>query len=174
MPNPIIDIKNLEVRDSDRRLSQASFSVSSGETLAIYGPGGSGKSLLLRFIYGNVPENLAVSYKSCYIHKGLEFYLDLNNGRSGQSANIPPNTYDFYMIDEPENGYSIKDFVRFWEETKSSGKTIVFVTHSLSFLEKFADRVLVLKYGDQVGMYAKDSFFNNEDPYINYISKMGC
>lgn len=55
---PILEVKNVSVRFSDDHapiLHDISFSLERGESLAIIGPNGSGKTVLLRALLGSVP-----------------------------------------------------------------------------------------------------------------------
>lgn len=170
----IINLTDFSVKAEERIVSSASLEIYSQERLAIFGPGGSGKSLLLKFINGVHEPNLNYSYKSFEKEDGITFFLDLNNKAAREVAKTPKPGFDFYLIDEPENGYELDEFIGFSKKAKENDGTLLFVTHHLDFLEEVADRILVLKYGEQVGIYSKESFFDNEDPYIKYISKMGC
>lgn len=174
MSEHLVTIEQLEILDRDSRvLSSGSLKISKGTTLAIFGPGGSGKSLLLKFLYGIRPEGLSYQFDQFFTTPGLTYYLDRNKDKTSPTE-IPSAPYDLYLIDEPENGYSVEKFETFKQKISSEHSTLVFVTHHLGFLEEFADDIMVLKYGESKGVYTKHDFFNNEDPYIDYLSKMGC
>ncbi len=170
----LVRVQNLQVTNREGRiLSSASVEIVKGSSLAFFGPGGSGKSLLLKFIFGNRLADLQYMVDSFFAKKGLTYYLDRNNDQK-EPAEIPTEDYDLYLIDEPENGFTIERFADFHQQIKSRGGTLIFVTHNLEFLQGYADEVLVLKYGECKGVFTKESFFNNTDPYIDYLSKMGC
>lgn len=174
MNEDLVVLKDLVISsDSGKVLSSANLEIKPGSVFSIFGPGGSGKSLLLKFLYGKQAENLLYSFSEFYRKPGLTYYLD-RNAKGGDPAEIPSEKSDLYMIDEPENGFSLEKFDEFYAKVKEEGTTMIFVTHHLDFLEKYATEVMVLKYGECVGLYSKESFFNNEDPYIDYLSKMGC
>ncbi len=170
----LVAIRGLEIRDEHQKLlSSGDLEIAGGSTLAIFGPGGSGKSLLLKYIYGLQLENLSYKVMETKSRPDLTYFLDRNGGRS-EPAEIPQSTYDLYLIDEPENGYSIDQFHHFRDKVAREQSALIFVTHHLGFLEEFAEEIMVLKYGESKGKYSKHAFFNNQDPYIDYLSKMGC
>lgn len=170
----LVKISELTIHDAnDRLLSSGNLSIKSGRTLALFGPGGSGKSLLLKFLYGIRPEGLSYEFENYDTLPGLTFFLDRNKDKSSP-ANIPDQLFDLYLIDEPENGYSLEYFNEFYQKIRKENATLIFVTHHLGFLESFADEIMVMKYGENKGVFTKHDFFNNDDPYIDYLSKMGC
>ncbi|MBV6644663.1 MAG: ATP-binding cassette domain-containing protein [Cyclobacteriaceae bacterium] len=170
-----IILENFSVRREDESiLSSTSFMVSRGETHAIYGPGGSGKSLLMRYVYGQKANNLIYQEERFSLQTEGIYYLNINHPGGSTSSLSLPDDKDLYLIDEPENGYTIDSFQYYHDGIKRKGSTLVFVTHRLDFIESFADKVTVLKHGDHVGSYRKEDFFNNSDPYISYLAKMGC
>jgi len=170
---PLIDIENLQIsEDGSRILSSAYLKVNENEKVAVFGPGGSGKSLLLKFINGEKKEGLKYTFNTYYNKDESVFYLNLNESQK-LKASRPKDLFDLYLIDEPENGYELSDFSTFVSQIQSSLGTLIYVTHNLDFLQ-FADKILVMKYGEQKGIYNKKEFFNSADHYVNYISKMGC
>ena len=55
---PILEIKNLEVSYyKEKILEDVSFSLDRGDTLAVIGPNGSGKTSLFRAVLGSLPFN---------------------------------------------------------------------------------------------------------------------
>lgn len=174
MVETLVEIDGLEIKNADTRLlSSGSLMVRRGACMAIFGPGGSGKSLFLKFINNIRPEELNYRCDKFLEPVGSTFYLDRNKKKIDPPI-IPEGSYDLYLIDEPENGYSIEEFQEFFRKIQAASSTLVFVTHHLEFLQHFADEIMVLKYGESKGTFAKNDFFNNDDPYIDYLSKMGC
>ena len=54
--SPILDVKNLSLRfDTQRILDKLNFSLERGESLAVIGPNGSGKTVLLKALLGMLP-----------------------------------------------------------------------------------------------------------------------
>ena len=100
----------------------------------------------------------------------------LKQGETPQNQFLKhPNFYQsLVLVDEPENNFTIEEFSLLAKKMKEHDGTLVFSTHHLDFLESFADEILVLRYGEFKGVYSKESFFNNDDPYIDYLSRMGC
>ena len=170
----LVDIQDLYIRDqSGKLLSSANLQIASGRTLAIFGPGGSGKSLLLNFIFGVRDQYLSYEFNGYHQKKGLTQCLSKVRKKSCEDS-LANSSYDLYLIDEPEMNCAPDSFKSTKDQITQKGGTLVFVTHHLGFLEDYADDVFVIKYGEQLGVYTKESFFQNEDPYIDYLSKMGC
>ena len=54
MRNPIVDLKNININHDDKNiLSDISLSIKKGEFIYLIGKTGSGKSSLLKILYGN-------------------------------------------------------------------------------------------------------------------------
>lgn len=69
---PILEVKNLSVRFPDTSepiLRDVSFSLERGESLAVIGPNGSGKTVLLRALLGNAPHTGEIKF-AAGIHMG--------------------------------------------------------------------------------------------------------
>lgn len=172
----MIIIDNLIITGEGKKiLSSASINIEPGECFAIFGPGGSGKSLLLKFITGLKEPNLSYDFEQVKIPSSEEIvHFDYNKVKHRHQGLFTELSNKYFLLDEPENGFTIDDFKVHFQKLKSAAKTIVFVTHHLEFLEHFADRIMVLHYGAFKGTYTNHEFFNNEDPYIAYLAKMGC
>ena len=55
MEKPIIDLKNININvDEKKILSEVSFSMKKGEFMYLIGKTGSGKSSLLKILYGDI------------------------------------------------------------------------------------------------------------------------
>lgn len=154
-------------------LSSVRLHITKGEKLAIYGHGGSGKSLLLKFLYGKKVEELSYSWDRFENTFDGATYLNFNR-RTEFNEPLPSGESELLLIDEPEHHFSISDFNTYHNRNSAGKRTLIFVTHHLEFLAKSSDRVLVLKHGKALGVYPTEEFFNNDDPYIQYLSTMGC
>ncbi|HHP7242709.1 MAG TPA: ABC transporter ATP-binding protein [Cyclobacteriaceae bacterium] len=144
------------------------------ECYVIYGPGGSGKSLLLKFLNDiKIPE-LSYTYTAFHRTKNAIHYLNINTGKKISGLFFPELHYDLYLIDEPENGFEINEFEVLYNDIKHWGKTMVIVTHNLNYVTLFADKILVLRYGECLGEFTKESFFNSNDSTISGFATMGC
>ncbi|MEL7145932.1 MAG: ABC transporter ATP-binding protein [Bacteroidota bacterium] len=167
-------MKKLEVREQKSILSSASITILPGEIVAITGPGGSGKSILLRFLEGIREDELTYGYQEYSDTLEKRLFWDFNDQKAKQCFTVPDDNYDLYLIDEPENGINLNQFHQLCRKVVTTNSVLVFVTHHLMYLKNYADMIMVLKYGEHKGTYTREGFFNNADPYIDYISKMGC
>jgi len=169
----VLKIDNLQVTgENNRILSCATFTIRLGQRLCIFGPGGSGKSLLLNFLNGVKSGDLSYSCDFFEINFTDIQLLDFNHRNSHRK----PTAYSsdtLLLIDEPENHFEISNFSDFLNRNQQR-PTVVFVSHHLDYVQEFADKILVLHYGAFKGIYTKKEFFNSNDPYISYISTMGC
>ncbi len=171
----MIDIQNLEVHnEGGRLLSSASFRLKKGVFLSIFGPSSSGKTLLLNFIADQQNDGLKYSSESHWTRTDPIYFLKQGETPQNQFLKHPNFYQSLVLVDEPENNFTIEEFSLLAKKMKEHDGTLVFSTHHLDFLESFADEILVLRYGEFKGVYSKESFFNNDDPYIDYLSRMGC
>lgn len=100
-------------------------------------------------------------------------YANFNDRKMGYSFKMNQNA-DLLLFDEPENCFKGDEFDPLYLQIKQRETTMIYITHHLDFVEKYADQVLVMHYGAFKGSYSKDDFFNNDDPFISHISRMGC
>lgn len=169
----VLDLKNFKAIGEDNKiLSTASFSVNSGDKLCIYGPSGSGKSILLSFINGVTFPQVDYSYDNFQISELPKTYLNFNQPTGDQEIDFESRN-GLLLIDEPENQYSSTGLHQKLKQM-THPDTLIYVTHNLNFVELLSDKVLVLHYGAFKGLYTTEDFFNSKDPYISYIASMGC
>lgn len=158
-----------------KMLSSANLNIPSGECFAIFGPGGSGKSLLLKLMKGDKSNELKYNFEDITTpDPNSIIHFDFNKNKKKHNGEFSELEFEYFLIDEPENGFSVDIFQNHFNKLRDKNRTIIFVTHHLEFLERFADRIMVLHYGAYKGTYTNYDFFNNTDPYIAYIAKMGC
>lgn len=154
-------------------LSVTSLRIEAGDRLGIYGHGGSGKSLLLQFLKGKKLPGLRYEYRrftSLFSEVTLIRYSQKNGSQSGFST----NAQGLLLIDEPEHHLSVDKLIEHYDDSTKKDVAVAFVTHRLDYLQQYADQVLVLRFGSVFGIYKTHDFFNSNDPYIQYISTMGC
>lgn len=170
----MIKIEDLIVsREDSELLSVTSLQIKVGDRLGIYGHGGSGKSLLLHFLKGEKLPGLNYHfrrYTSLFDEITLIRYSQENKGKSG----IPRDVQGLLLIDEPEHRLTVSELTQYYNDRTKEDVTVAFVTHRLDYLHEHADHVLVMRFGSVFGKYSIHDFFNNHDPYIQYISTMGC
>ncbi len=171
----MINIRDLQISAESRSLlSVDSLEITSGERIAIYGHGGSGKSLLLHFLSGKLPRELYYTFTDNFNSFGSIAYFDFNKNWTKSVISLLSESADLCLIDEPENGVSLERFKIYCDYMKAADSTIVFVTHHLHYVEECSDKVLILKSGESRGVYDRSEFFNSDDPYVQYVSTMGC
>lgn len=171
-----IKVRNLIITGGDQKiLSTAHFNLDPKENMVLFGPGGSGKSLLLKFLAGILAPNLHYQFEH-YTGLNLEnvYLADYNDQDIYHVGEFPKLTYDHYLIDEPERAFSFDQFYQIHKGVKEMGQSMIFASHHLGFVESFADQILVLRHGAFKGIYSKFDFFNNTDPYISQLAKLGC
>ncbi|HCX21173.1 MAG: hypothetical protein CMB80_32875 [Flammeovirgaceae bacterium] len=167
-----LELRNFKaIGEENKILSSASLSLNTGEKLCIYGPSGSGKSILLSFINGFMISSLKYSYDSFNDSQLPKTYFNYN--QNIETKEFKPLVGGLTLIDEPENHFSI-DALKGKLEEMNNPVSLIFVTHHLDYVENLSDKVLVLHYGAFKGVYDTNDFFSSKDPYISYIATMGC
>ncbi len=79
---------------------------------------------------------------------------------------------DIIILDEPFSGLDIinlnllKDIIF---ELKNEGKSIILSTHQLEKIERFCDRILILKEGKTIHYGRLDEICQNRTAYIEYV-----
>lgn len=173
MVNEILAIKNLKVtNEGGKILSSATVSLTEGEVIAIFGPGGSGKSLFLSFLNGHRSKDLIYSSDHCS-QPDVKHYLNLNN-YNGDPTTVPFAGRGLYLLDEPENGIRNSTFTDFVKVCKSVKTTLIYVTHHLDYIRNICNKIQVMRYGEDMGTHDHDDLFGSSDPYLQHISTMGC
>ena len=79
---------------------------------------------------------------------------------------------DIIILDEPFSGLDVinlnllKDIIF---ELKNEGKSIILSTHQLEKIERFCDRILILKEGKTIHYGRLDEICQNKTAYVEYI-----
>ena len=174
-----------------RALDHVTFDVKKGETVGIIGTNGSGKSTILKIITGVLsPTSGEVEIDgriSALLELGAGFNMDdiLKFADIGEFVNQPCKTYssgmfvrlafavainidpEILIVDEAlsvgDVFFQAKCYKKF-EDFKAEGKTIIFVSHDISSVAKYCDRVILLNKGvklsegnpkDTINLYKK-------------------
>lgn len=170
-----IDIRNFSIATKGKTiLSDLSFCLEGNQVLCITGPGASGKSLFLKYLFGLKKAELTYACTSISINYSNVYYVDCNDGSMKIKGDTPEDECDLILIDEPENCIDKYKFHLFRENIRRKNKTLIFVTHHLEFLHLFSDMIVVLRHGSYTKVLSNDEFFSSDDPYISYLSRMGC
>ena len=138
-------------------LKDVSFTVNKGETVGIIGTNGSGKSTILKIITGVLHQTsgeIKVDGRiSAFVYQPVKTY---SSGMFVRLAfaiaiNIEP---EILIVDEAlsvgDVFFQAKCYRKF-DEFKKMGKTILFVSHDLSSISKYCDRVILLNQGEKLG-----------------------
>ena len=79
---------------------------------------------------------------------------------------------DIIILDEPFSGLDVINLNLFKNiifELKNEGKTIILSTHQLEKIERFCDRILILKEGKTIHYGRLDEICQNKTAYIEYV-----
>lgn len=79
---------------------------------------------------------------------------------------------DIVILDEPFSGLDVINLNLFKNiifELKNEGKSIVLSTHQLEKIERFCDRILILKEGKTIHYGRLDEICQNKTVYIEYL-----
>ena len=155
-------------------LKHVSFEVKKGETIGIIGTNGSGKSTILKIITGVLsPTSGEVEIDgriSALLELGAGFNMEytgienvyLNGMMMGFSREEMDARLDDILkfadigdfVHQPCKTYSSVFFqakcYKKFEDFKAQGKTILFVSHDISSVAKYCDRVILLNKGDKL------------------------
>lgn len=109
-------------------------------------------------------KEIEAMYRDIVVFAELERFMDqkLKNYSSGMQVRLAFSIairakQDVLLVDEVlavgDSEFQAKCYKTF-RELKEAGRTIIFVTHDMSAVERFCDRVLVLHKGDVHGIYS--------------------
>ena len=142
-------------------LSDVSFEIKQGECVGIIGTNGSGKSTILKIITGVSKEEIDARLQDIldfadigdYVYQPVKTYSSGMFVRLAFSVaiNIDP---EILIVDEAlsvgDVFFQAKCYHKF-DEFKKMGKTIMIVSHDLSSIAKYCDRVILLNQGVKLG-----------------------
>jgi len=116
------------------------------------------------------PEIIEFSELGTFIDQPVKNYSSGMKSRLGFAISVNVNP-DILVIDEAlsvgDKAFSEKSFKKM-KEFKDEGKTIIFISHSLSQMKMFCDKVLWLEFG-RVRLYGKADEVLNK--YNNFLKK---
>lgn len=84
------------------------------------------------------------------------------SGGERQAINIGRAMYfkaKLVILDEPTNALSVKEtehVLRFIEQTRQAGTSVIFITHNIYHVCRVADRYVLLERGKKIGDYRRD------------------
>ncbi|MEO0074370.1 MAG: ATP-binding cassette domain-containing protein, partial [candidate division WOR-3 bacterium] len=165
---PVVQVSRLTKSFARRPLlDNVTFSVHLGERVALLGPAGSGKTVLLRIIAGEISPDkgniklaagLRLGYVPQVVTKTPETGLSEDNTDSNSSTTVSPATplsdvqqltqeCDILLLDNPTQLLDIDSIIALEELLLQFPGTLLFATHDRALARKLATRLLVFNKG---------------------------
>ncbi|MEK7431947.1 MAG: ATP-binding cassette domain-containing protein [Cyanobacteriota bacterium] len=137
------------------------------------------------FLLGQIPED---SLKKIWSDKYLEVFdilkLNFNLPIKKLPKYIERLAYltlvlslnpNLLILDEPEVNTDI--YMNYMSEKlleEKNNRTIICITHNISFAKEIADNIILLRYGRVIHKSNVENFWNSKNEFVQSVIKMGC
>lgn len=147
---PVIEVKDYSLAYEKALFSDVSFCIDGGEKVAVVGDNGTGKSSMLRDLYGRLSQDPDLEGKIAMFH---QIYDDDSQTLSGGERNIAQlkeimaGEASVLLLDEPTSHLDTLAQRELEDALEEYKGTVLLVSHDFFTIMNCADRVMMLENG---------------------------